>query len=78
MSRFLLQSVPIDGIEFYLIPVDTHLGIIKIPTDETIDDYEINTIGVMLIGTDINQVLNSLQKGLLESLMIMENLRNQK
>ncbi|VFJ13013.1 protein of unknown function [Candidatus Nitrosocosmicus franklandus] len=34
ISRFLLQSEPINGIEFYPIPVDTPLEIIKISTDE--------------------------------------------
>ncbi len=38
MPRFLFQPDPIDGYEFNPIPIDIHLGILKIPTEEIIDD----------------------------------------
>ncbi len=35
---------------------------IKIPTEEILDDFGIDTTEVMLIGTDRNEILNSLEK----------------
>ena len=61
MSRFLFQPDPIDGYEFNPIPIDIHMGIIKIPTEEMLDDFGINTTGNVIIGIDRNEVLNSLQ-----------------
>jgi hypothetical protein len=66
MPRFLFQPDPIDGYEFNLIPIDIHLGIVKIPTEEIIDDFGINTTEVVLIGTDRNKVLNELQKAFVQ------------
>jgi len=43
MPRFLFQPDPIDGYEFNPIPIDIHLGILKIPTEEILDDFGINT-----------------------------------
>ncbi|WP_458719715.1 hypothetical protein [Candidatus Nitrosocosmicus sp. R] len=40
MPRFLFQPDPIDDYEFNPIPIDIHLGILKIPTEEIIDDLE--------------------------------------
>ena len=39
MPRFLFQPDPIDGIEFYPIRIDIHLGIIKFPTKEILDNF---------------------------------------
>jgi hypothetical protein len=38
MPRFLFQPDPAEGHEFYPIPIDIHLGIIKIPSKEILDD----------------------------------------
>ncbi len=38
MPRFLFQPDPIDGYEFNPIHIDIHLGIIKIPTEEILDE----------------------------------------
>ncbi|WP_458720466.1 hypothetical protein [Candidatus Nitrosocosmicus sp. R] len=61
MSRFLFQPDPIDGYDFNPIPIDIHLGIIKIPTEEILDDFGINTTESVIVGTDKNEVLNRLQ-----------------
>ncbi len=61
MSRFLFQPDPIDGYEFNPIPIDIHLGTIKIPTEEILDDFGINTTESVIVGTDKNEVLNRLQ-----------------
>ncbi len=61
MSRFLFQPDPIDGYEFNPIPIDIHLGIIKIPTEEIMDDFGINTTKSMIVGTDRNEVINRIQ-----------------
>ena len=39
MPKFLFQPDPIDGYEFNPIPIDIHLGIIKIPTELILDDF---------------------------------------
>ena len=61
MSRFLFQPDSIDGYEFNPIPIDLHLGIIKIPTEEILDDFGINTTESIIVGTDRQEVLNRLQ-----------------
>ena len=61
MPKFLFQPDPIDGYEFNPIAIDIHLGIIKIPTEEIIDDFGINTTESVIVGTDRNEVLNKLQ-----------------
>ena len=61
MPRFLFQPDPIDGYQFNPIPVDIHLGIIKIPNEEIIDDFGINTTESVIVGTDRIEVLNRLQ-----------------
>ena len=61
MPKFLFQPDPIDGFEFNPIPIDIHLGIIKIPTEEILDDFGINTTESIIVGTDRNEVLNTLQ-----------------
>jgi hypothetical protein len=61
MSRFLFQPDPIDGYDFNPIPIDIHLGILKIPTEEILDDFGINTTESVIVGTDKNEVLNRLQ-----------------
>ena len=42
MLRFLFQPDPIDGYEFNPIPIDIHLGIIKIATEKILGDFGIN------------------------------------
>jgi hypothetical protein len=58
----LFQLDPIDGYELHPIPVDIHLGIIKMPTEEFLDDFGINTTETTLIGTDREEILDYLQK----------------
>ena len=61
MPKFLIQPDPIDGYEFNPIPIDIHLGIIKILTEEILDDFGINTTESVIAGTDRSEVLNRLQ-----------------
>lgn len=61
MPKFLFQPDPIDGYEFNPIPIDIHLGIIKIPTREILDDNAINNTESIIVGTDRKEVLNRLQ-----------------
>ena len=61
MPQFLFQPDPIDGYEFNPIPIDIHLGITKIPTEEILDDFGINTTESVIVGTDRNEVVNRLQ-----------------
>ena len=64
MPKFLFQPDPFDGYEFNPIPIDIHMGIIKIPTQEILDDFGINITENIIIGIDRNEVLNSLQSAL--------------
>ena len=61
MPRFLFQPDPIDGYEFNPIPIDIHLGILEIPTEEILDDFGINTTESVIVGTDRLEVLNRIQ-----------------
>jgi len=61
MPRFLFQPDSIDGYEFNPIPIDIHLGILKIPTEEILDDFGINTTESVIVGTDRREVLNRIQ-----------------
>ncbi len=61
MPRFLFQPDSIDGYEFNPIPIDIHLGILKIPTEEILDDFGINTTESVIVGTDRLEVLNRIQ-----------------
>jgi hypothetical protein len=61
MPRFLFQPDSIDGYDFYLNPIDIHLGIIKIPTIEIFDDDAIINTESIIIRTDRMEVLNRLQ-----------------
>lgn len=61
MPQFLFQPDPIDGYEFYPIPIDIHLGVIKIPTDEILHDDAINNTEAIIVGTDRQEVLNRIQ-----------------
>jgi|SRR6476620_145794 len=61
MPKFLFQPDPIDGYEFIPIIIDIHMGIIKIPTKEFLDDFGINTTESVVVGTDRNDLLNRLQ-----------------
>jgi hypothetical protein len=61
MPRFLFQPDPIDGYEFNPIPIDIHLGVIKIPTKEILEDGAINNTESVIVGTDRQEVLNRIQ-----------------
>ena len=61
MPQFLIQLDPIDGYEFNPIPIDIHLGIIKIPTEAILDDYAINNTESVIVGTDRKEVLSRIQ-----------------
>jgi hypothetical protein len=61
MPRFLFQTDVIDGFEFHPIPIDIHLGIIKIPTKEILDDNAINNTESIIVGTERKEVLDRLQ-----------------
>jgi hypothetical protein len=63
MPRFLFQPDPFDGYEFHPIPIDIHLGIVKIPTEEIYHDDAINNTESITVGTDRKEVLNRLQTG---------------
>lgn len=62
MPKFLFQPDHIDGYEFNPIPIDIHLGIIKIPIEEILDDFGINTTETIIVGADRKEVLDYLQK----------------
>jgi len=61
MPRFLFQPDPIDGYEFNPILVDIHLGIVKIPTEQILDDYAINNTESVIVGTDRQEVLDRIR-----------------
>lgn len=61
MPKFLFQPDPIDGYEFNPIPIDIHLGIVKIPTEEIYHDDAINNTESITVGTDRKEVLTRLQ-----------------
>lgn len=61
MPRFLFQPDPIDGYDFNPIPIDIHLGIIKIPNKEILDDDAINNTESVIVGTDRKEVLNRIK-----------------
>jgi hypothetical protein len=61
MPRFLFQPDSIDGYEFNPVPIDIHLGIIKIPTEEILDDDAINNTESIIVGTYRQEVLNRIQ-----------------
>ncbi|WP_458718713.1 hypothetical protein [Candidatus Nitrosocosmicus sp. R] len=44
-----------------MIPIDIHLGIIKIPTEEILDDFALNNTESVIVGTDRQEVLNRIQ-----------------
>jgi len=48
--------------EFHPIPIDIQLGPIKIPTEEIIDDFGINTALTIIVGLDREEALDYLQK----------------
>ena len=62
MPKFLFQPDSIDGYEFHPISIDIHLGIIKIPTEEFLNDFGTNTTETTLVGTDRKEVLDWMQE----------------
>lgn len=66
MPQFLFQPDPINGYDFNPIPIDIHLGIIRIPTEEILDDDAINNTESMIVGTDRSEVLNRIQTACIE------------
>ncbi|HYF98853.1 MAG TPA: hypothetical protein VD815_02050 [Candidatus Saccharimonadales bacterium] len=52
MPKFLFQPDPIYGFEFYPVPIDIHLGVIKIPTKEILEDGALNNTQAIIVGTD--------------------------
>jgi hypothetical protein len=71
MPLFLFQPDPIDGYEFNPIPVDIHLGILKIPTEEILDDFGINTTGSVIVGLIDKRFSTEYNQHLPENLSIM-------
>lgn len=63
MPKFLFQPDLIDGYEFNPIPIDIHLGITKIPTEEIYHDDAINNTESITVGTDRKEVPDRLQTG---------------
>ena len=61
MPQFLFQPDSIDDYEFNPIPIDMHLEILKIPTEEILDSFGINTTESVIVGTDRQEVLNRIQ-----------------
>ena len=61
MPKFLFQPDSIDGYEFNPILIDIHLGVIKIPTEEIMEDGAINNTESVIVGTDRQEVLNRIQ-----------------
>jgi hypothetical protein len=61
VPQFLFQPDPIDGFEFNPIPIDIHLGIIKIPTEEILDDDALNNTEAIIVGTEREEVLDRIQ-----------------
>jgi hypothetical protein len=61
MPKFLFQPDPIDGYEFNPIPIDIHLGVIKIPTEEILDDFALNNTESVIVGTERDKVLGRIQ-----------------
>jgi hypothetical protein len=41
--------------------LNIHIGIFKIPTEEILDDFGINTTESVIVGTDRLEVLNRIQ-----------------
>ena len=61
MPQFLFQPDPIDGYEFHPIPIDIHLGIIKIPIEEFDHDFAVNTTECVIIGIEREEILEWMQ-----------------
>ena len=63
MAQFLFQPDPIDGVRFKPIMIDIHKGVVKIVDDEIHYDFQTNNTESVIVGTDREEVLNSIQKG---------------
>jgi len=61
LSRFLFQPDSIDGYEFDPFPIDIHLGIVKIPIEEILDDNAVNNSESIMVGADRKEALNRIQ-----------------
>jgi hypothetical protein len=62
MSKFLFLLDSIDGYEFNPIPIQINFGVIKIPNEEITDDFGINTTEVTVLGKQMDEVLDEMQK----------------
>lgn len=71
----LFQPDPINGYEFNPIPIDIHLGIIKIPTKELLYNDAIDNTEAIIVGTDRNEVLNRIQMTFAREFQIWETQR---
>lgn len=61
MSQFLFLPDPIDGYEFYPIPIQSKFGVIKIPNDEITDDFGINISEIVVSGRQMDVILEQTQ-----------------
>ena len=61
MPKFLFQPDPIVGYQFNPIPIDIHLGIIKIPTEELDHDLATNNSETAIIGVEREEILDWIQ-----------------
>ena len=62
MPSFLYQPDPINGYEFYPIPIEINFGVIKIPNEEITDDFGINNTEIVVLGKQMDEVLDEMQK----------------
>ena len=77
MPRFLFQPDSIDGYEFNPIPIDIHLGIIKIPTEEILDDDAINNTESIIVGVEEMRYQIDCKQRLVENFKGMVNSESQ-
>jgi hypothetical protein len=63
MNKFLFQLDPVNAVKFKPIRVDIHLGVIKIVDEEIYYDFQTNNTESIIVGTDREEVLSSIQRG---------------
>src|SRR3954447_6139615 len=64
MVHFLFQPDPIEEIKFKPIKIDINQGVIKIVDEEIFYDFQLNTTESVMVGTDREDVLARIQRGL--------------